>query len=840
MEACRSLEDDAHETYESKSTPNRGVDRQRRREMVMRWWVVVVILLTPLFSSLVPAAAQPASNTIMEVVAEPNVVIHRDETITTYVTVHNTAEVAQTVTVEAASNITGLSVMGLPASQVMAANHLHQFTFEVMASVSAPFQSTNLTLRLIGDADQTLVLFVNMSVLVAPYSNLSWGVNGVSQFTVDETVRTSVAVNMTNDANLVDNVTFSLFSPSSWTWGWNMETNPQGHAMLNLSQGQTGYVYLWVDVPAVVDGAPLAGTGPRFTLTGVSGIDREAHIWEFDLLMNEKRNVSIDRVDTNLTLSPDQNGRIEITVRNVGNTVNTLNMSLLPVDEEEQPVDGRAASDRFNVSGWTVALFGGLEDVPLAPNESRVIEVGIQAPNDLSGELRVKMLVFARGATALRQEAVVSATIQRATGAELELQHQGCTGLNEANSCTVQTVVTNTGNSYNSFTVRSANITNGFNSNVTGTDGGFFLPNQEKALASFTFTSRSELLAFTSGSVDIEVVDDTGDILTSRAVNLRVSPRIRWNLTVVEETVDERGRLSMAFEVRNDGNAEDGLLVQLQSSHAVSMSLVPPEGALYEDGVLEPRSIELGSIPIGSTFTLRAWAQLPQDQTSNGTVYINTTLRSRYTPEDTFLHTTQADYLGTPWQQEAEDGGANAWSEGLALSVAYLKAWSGVLVATGVSVGLVVYALKARRQRQQDQSMMPYQQVDTTADDWMAKFNQPTTDTTPSQPSLPSPTVSKEEYQRRFRQEHGHARAQQAPVEPQLVDAAQLVLERGTEERGLQKANELLRSVTEGHVAKPVQNLSLNNPTSPQAEAESGLSPVLEQSAQPWDDDLDF
>ena len=400
--------------------------------------------------------------------------------------------------------------------------------------------------------------------------------------------------------------------------------------------------------------------------------------------------------------------------------------------------------------------------------------------------------------------------------------------------------VTNTGNSYNSFTVRSANITNGFNSNVTGTDGGFFLPNQEKALASFTFTSRSELLAFTSGSVDIEVVDDTGDILTSRAVNLRVSPLIRWNLTVVEETVDERGRLSMAFEVRNDGNAEDGLLVQLQSSHAVSMSLVPPEGALYEDGVLEPRSIELGSIPIGSTFTLRAWAQLPQDQTSNGTVYINTTLRSRYTPEDTFLHTTQADYLGTPWQQEAEDGGANAWSEGLALSVAYLKAWSGVLVATGVSVGLVVYALKARRQRQQDQSMMPYQQVDTTADDWMAKFNQPTTDTTPSQPSLPSPTVSKEEYQRRFRQEHGHARAQQAPVEPQLVDAAQLVLERGTEERGLQKANELLRSVTEGHVAKPVQNLSLNNPTSPQAEAESGLSPVLEQSAQPWDDDLDF
>ena len=48
--------------------------------------------------------------------------------------------------------------------------------------------------------------------------------------------------------------------------------------------------------PAVENGMPLAGTGPRFTLTAISGLDKAMTSWSFDLHMNDKRNVSIDEV----------------------------------------------------------------------------------------------------------------------------------------------------------------------------------------------------------------------------------------------------------------------------------------------------------------------------------------------------------------------------------------------------------------------------------------------------------------------------------------------------------------------------------------------------------------
>ena len=116
------------------------------------------------------------------------------------------------------------------------------------------------------------------------------------------------------------------------------------------------------------------------------------------------------------------------------------------------------------------------------------------------------------------------------------------------------------------------------------------------------------------------------------------------------------------MEVRNDGNAVDGLLVQLQSSHSTPMGFIPPDSAIYEDGVEFPRSFEINDIPLGANFTIRAWVELPQDQNTNGTVFINTSIRSRFAPELPFVHTSEGEYLGMTWQPSEEvDEGFN-WS----------------------------------------------------------------------------------------------------------------------------------------------------------------------------------
>ena len=50
-------------------------------------------------------------------------------------------------------------------------------------------------------------------------------------------------------------------------------------------------------------------------------------------------------------------------------------------------------ADRITSNGWTVALFNALEDVLLIPNESRIIEVGVQAPGETSGTISVDIVI---------------------------------------------------------------------------------------------------------------------------------------------------------------------------------------------------------------------------------------------------------------------------------------------------------------------------------------------------------------------------------------------------------------------------------------------------------------
>lgn len=813
----------------------------------MRWWAVACMLMLTTFSPAIAVAAVPVVGENMEAVVETNVVVHRAETIETYITVHNTANEVQSIEVALASNHTGLTFSGLPTEHELASNHLKQVTFTVIASADAPFTTHELILQLTGTVDPSTPLEVVMRVKVAPYSNLSFGAQGTSQFTVDERVRTTVAVNMTNSANIIDNVTFSLYSASGWNWGWNMDVNAQGHAYLNLSSGELGYIYLWVDVPAVIDGAPLEGTGPRWTVSAVSGIDNEAHVWNFDLLMNQKRNMSIDDVKEQLVLAPGEDGRASVTVRNTGNTPATVNLTLLAVDANGQPIPGMSSADRFNRSGWTVALFGGLEHLVLAPNESRTVEVGIQAPNELSGAFHVQFIGFSSGAPSLARTATIAATINRVSNASLLTDAMGCTALNAQSTCNVTTSVTNSGNAYDTLTLRVMEVTDGFNTTVNGTDQAFFLPGQTKALGSILVEARGDLLAFTEGTLTLEVINDQGQTIAQTNVSLRIAPLVRWNLTVVEERVDARGQLSIALEVRNDGNAEDGLLVQLQSSHLIEMGFIPPANAVWEEGVENPRSIELDAIPLGSTFTLRAWADLPQDQPTNGTVYLNTTLRSRYTPEDAFVHTSTGDYLGTPWQSSEESEAGFNVGEAFALSLAYLKAWSGVLLALAFSVGIVAAAIRARQRRNEEQATLPYQKVSESADDWMAKFNAPpATEAAAPAPMAEAQPMAAEDFEQAFRRQHGHTAPSQAPVNTALVSAAQLVLEKRTDERELQRADDLLRSLNRGETARPMMDLPLtatpppaSNPPAP-ATSSPLSSNTATSPAQVADDDLDF
>ena len=256
----------------------------------MRWHFILVMLLlhsaTPLASTIVDAAQPSSRSTDAIFVGLEETVVHRNELVEVQFTLHNRGSQEQTFTINATSIPSDLLVSGLPLTHTLEAGYLKNLKFNLSAIPTAPYATLTIGLEMTSTDDAEWSEEANASVRVAPYSRLDFGTQDISSFISDAGTRTSVAVNITNNASFDDDVLFNLYTTSGWNWGWSMNNSDGVNAYETLAPGQLAYVYLWVDVPEIIDGSPLANTGPRFQLKAVSGLDRAVSQWSFDLLLD--------------------------------------------------------------------------------------------------------------------------------------------------------------------------------------------------------------------------------------------------------------------------------------------------------------------------------------------------------------------------------------------------------------------------------------------------------------------------------------------------------------------------------------------------------------------------
>ena len=335
--------------------------------------IVVLILMhsTLSFAGAGAGSSSPeARESELDVIGLTQVTVHQNELIEVFLTLHNTGENDDTFSFQLESTVNGLTTTGLPCTQFVGSGLLKQVKFNLSADATATFGVYNMALNFSSENDQSWYQVEDFQVRIAPYSNLNFGVSGVSSFIVTPGTRTSVAMNITNNATLPDDIMFNLYSQTGWNWGWTMNTTEGVNAYETVQPDGLSYVFLWIDVPEIVDGLPLSNTGPRFQLKAVSSIDGAISQWSFDLLMNDFYNVTIDEAGADLLLKPGGNDRLPIILRNNGNTPNSLNITLEAISADGVPIQDISIDDRLVCDGWTIALFGGLEENSLQPNES--------------------------------------------------------------------------------------------------------------------------------------------------------------------------------------------------------------------------------------------------------------------------------------------------------------------------------------------------------------------------------------------------------------------------------------------------------------------------------------
>lgn len=784
----------------------RLVEELNSVQCVMRRWLVLALFIIPsLFPMAIASVESQAreSNELMVLHTPSEVIVHRGEVSEVFFTTHNTADSVQVFSANVENVSSELTVTGLPLNYTLVENHLQQLKFNVSAGNNSAYGSAFITLNITTDLDTSFVVS-QILVTISPHSNLSFGVSGVSTFTVEAGARTSVAVNITNNAMLADNITYDIYSTSSYNWGWTMNQTSGNNAFETLVPGQLSYVHVWIDIPEIIDGFPLQGTGPQFTLKAVSGLDRALSQWSFNLIFDSYKNASIDFAEPNLELAPGEDGRLEITLRNTGNVENRMNLTMRAIDENGDIMSGFPKSDRFESDGWTVALFNGLEDQHLAPNESRTIEVGFQSPLQYSGSINVRFFVFALGAYERTYSIDVGASIVRERAGEALLSTSDCQYLLPLQSCSSTVTVSNLGNAIDYYSLELLSAPDFININVPTT--GIEITNGfEDSFPEIIITAKNDSTAFDNDNVSIAVNFLNGEQIKVVNIPVKIAPLINWSFEDIVEEIDSKGRLSIAMTLRNQGNALDGLIVQLQSSHSTEMAFIPPFAAIVEGGVENPRSFEINDIPVGANFTLRAWVEIPLDQQSNGTIWINTTVRSKFSPEIEFLHTSSTEYLGLPWQpEEPVDEPLVDFAAIMSTTWEVLKAWSFIILGVFIASMILLKANTDRIIRKEEQAvrneLIAQKNKDPEqASDWLEKFSQPS-----QQPEVAtSLQVQKEHFEQAFVSRAGVSQPATSPVEPALRDAATTVLEIHDTSNAKMGADNILGVIQQEGIATP-------------------------------------
>ena len=226
--------------------------------------------------------------------------------------------------------------------------------------------------------------------------------------------------------------------------------------------------------------------------------------------------------------------------------------------------------------------------------------------------MHVELQVFANGAATTVSTARTVATINRISAGEVEHEPSGCLAILPNESCTVSVDVLNTGNAYNTFVLREVGTTGGFEVNVPA-GGQLVQANQGARFDDITITASADALAFTVGTTTIEVLDDTGQVVDSTTVEMKVAPQIKWSFRNVEEQVNAKGGFLLQWKCVTTGTPLTGSLCSCSQVTRWTWDSSHLTLPFTKKGLI-PRSFEVNDIPLNSNFTIRAWVQLPQDQ----------------------------------------------------------------------------------------------------------------------------------------------------------------------------------------------------------------------------------
>ena len=747
--------------------------------------LVAVLIIT----MVLPTIPVSADATPFDFFIDEEVVIHPDETVQFRIAWHNIVGDERHFAIALNNSDSNLTIEGLPEDWTrVGSGRLGEMTINVTVLPNSNYETISFDLNITCQEVPDWHLMHNVDVIVSRWSNLQFGANDGSSFYVQQSVNTSFAVNISNNAGFDDFVKVKIDTDSNWQYGFTDDQNGDNEVHLDLNDGDEVFINFWIITPAIIDGAPLAGTGPTFSLEAESSLDKRVETWTFSMEMQTFHNMTVDVVGENLSLEPDDDGRLEVTIRNNGNIDTYLDAYLRY---------GNLNEDRIEVDDWTVAIFNAFEFQSLAPNESRVIEIGFDAPNVNAGAFDLELVVMPQSFPQRATSVPISSEIDWQRSGTISTQELSCNSVEWNETCQKMLVVENTGNFFERFSLEIVDDS-GMNFEINSQPIGLAKGDTTQIPLNMTTIPGADGLLPATAKIQLKL--ENGEIVDSISITSSTAPRVNWVWENAASSVNSN-RLEVLITMRNDGNTADGLVVRMSSSYFTDMSFIPPSDAIVEDGSTNIRSFEVVNIEKGANFTFRAWAEIPDDQNSEDDFYLNITAHSRLAEENPFLYSANTSFDAAA---KTGDGGASVVSSLADFASTFFSviwAWKWIILATMVSALMINKSLRDRQARLEEAALLqPNTNTQEQPEDWMAEF---ASKKQPVPEIAESPQIPSEVFTGMFQAVSGERKPSAQPVDSQLVGAASTVLDHHDTMAVKSKLDSLASEIAEGEVSAP-------------------------------------
>ena len=747
---------------------------------------IVTILIVAM---VLPTISVSANSSPFDFFIEDDVVIHPDETVQFRIAWHNIVGDERHFSIALNDSDSNLTVEGLPEDWTrVGSGRLGEMTINVTVLPNSNYETISFSLHITCQEVPEWNLSHNVDVVVSRWSNLQFGANDGSSFYVQQNVNTSLAVNISNNAGFDDFVKVKMNTDSNWQYGFMDDENNDDEVHLDLDDGEYLFINFWIITPAIIDGAPLAGTGPTFTLEAESSLDRRVESWTFTLEMQTFHNMTVDIIGENLSLEPGDDGRLQVKIRNNGNVDTYLDASLKL---------GNINDDRIEAENWTVAIFNAFEFQSLSPNESRIIEIGFDAPNINSGSFDVELVVMPQSFPQRANSVMISSTIDWQRSGTISMQGLNCNSVEWNETCQQMIEIENTGNFFELYSLEVVGDS-GMNFEVTSESIG--LAKGTTASIPLNMTTIPDAAGLLPASANVHLKLANGEVIDTISISSSTAPRVNWIWENAASTVNSN-RLEVVVTMRNDGNTADGLVVRMSSSYFTEMSFIPPSNAIVEDGSTNIRSFEVINIEKGSNFTFRAWAEIPDDQNSNDYFFLNITAHSRLAEENPFLYSANTSFDAAAKTSDDENSVVSSLTEFVSTFFAVMWAWKWIILAIMASALMINKSLRDRQARMEEAALSrPPSEIQEQPEDWMAEF---ANKKQPVPEIAESPQIPSEVFTGMFQAVGGERKPTAKPVDSQLVGAASTVLDHHDSMAVKTRLDSLASEIAEGEVSKP-------------------------------------